>query len=331
MKIINLEILRAVAASLVVVYHTLGGLILKSVNIGPMVFFYPLGSAGVDIFFVISGFVIYLSLAKRHNKPTIFLKSRFRRIIPAYWIATFLTVSFTFIYGYLAVSFGLENSLRPISPLWLVESLFFASNVTGNGMPVVGQGWTLEYEMLFYILVALGLVFQRRIIVFIFPAVVLFSLAISNVLSVMVIEFILGMVIAVLFNKIKISSFLALSSLIVGIALFAMTAFTGPEFNPSRISWILGSFFVVLGCVYLPQIKSSFALKLGAASYAVYLLHALTYPVVNFGFGIVFKEMNLVLVVSCVALSLLLAQVAGMFFETKIDKPLRLFLASKGF
>lgn len=331
MKIINLELLRAVAASLVVIYHTLGGLILKGIDIGPMKFFYPLGSAGVDIFFVISGFVIYLSLARRHNKPVTFLKSRFRRIIPAYWIATFLTVAFTLLYGFFAANFGLENSLRPVSPLWLIESLFFASNVTGNGMPVVGQGWTLEYEMLFYLLVAIGLFFQKRLVVFIFPAVVLVSLAISNVLSVMVVEFILGMGIALLFNKIKISSFFAWSSLVLGIALFAMTSFTGPEFNPSRISWILGSFLVVLGCVFLPQIQWSFALKLGAASYAVYLLHALTYPLVNFGFGIAFKDLNFVMVFSCVAVSLLLAQVVGMIFESKIDKPLRSFLASKGF
>lgn len=330
MKLVNLEILRAIAASLVVIYHTLGGLILKGVNIGPMAFFYPLGSAGVDIFFVISGFVIYLGISNHRKTPAIFLKSRFRRIIPAYWIATFITVVFTFSYGVLAGFVGMENSLRPISVDWLLESLFFASNVTGNGMPVVGQGWTLEYEMLFYLLVTIGLFFRNKVFVYLLPVAVLSSFVFFAGLSIMVIEFILGMVLAVLFTRIKVNQFFAWAALALGILLFATTAFSGPEMNPSRLTWIAGSFLVVLGVIYLPERNSRIAFTLGASSYAVYLLHALTYPLVNFGFGVLFPKMNIASVFFCVCVSLALAQCVGILFESKVDKPLRGFLVSKG-
>lgn len=330
MKLVNLEILRAVAAGLVVIYHTLGGLILKGIDIGPMAFFYPLGSAGVDIFFVISGFVIYLGISKQRKSPHLFLKARFRRIIPAYWIATLLTVIFTFAYGAVAGIFGMENSLRPVSALWFIESLFFASNFTGNGMPVVGQGWTLEYEMFFYLLVAAGLLFRMKLAVYLLPLTVLTSLVLFSDLSIMVVEFILGMGLALIFTKFRIKTLLAWVFLALGILLFGLTALLGPEMNPSRITWMLGSLLVVVGAIYLPERNSTIAFKLGAASYAVYLLHALTYPLVNFGFGKLFPVMNLIEVIACVLVSLSIAQVIGLIFESKIDKPLRSWLVTKG-
>ena len=117
--------------------------------------------AGVDVFFVISGFVMAYSSARLFGKPGAmrwFLARRVARVVPLYWLFTTLT---------LAVALGLPRVLNdPISGGWpgVVASYLFIPWPRQDGamQPLFRLGWTLNYEMLFYGVFAPFLLGGRR-------------------------------------------------------------------------------------------------------------------------------------------------------------------------
>ncbi len=138
--ILSLQVLRAVAAFMVVAHHF---------------FEYPrryltewpethVGAAGVDIFFVISGVVMALTTARDQFDPWHFLRKRVWRIVPLYWLITTLVLAML---------------LSGMSPLGLhswnawdvAASYLFQPSTHG---PILVVGWTLNFEMLFYVFVA---------------------------------------------------------------------------------------------------------------------------------------------------------------------------------
>ena len=113
------------------------------------------GAAGVDIFFVISGYVMSLSsgrLARRKGGATVFLKRRLERIVPIYWIATTLKVALLFWVPALGLR-GLGGSWHVVASYLFLPSW----NTMHAALPVVPVGWTLNFEMLYYALFTLAL------------------------------------------------------------------------------------------------------------------------------------------------------------------------------
>src|SRR5215831_3963887 len=144
--LLNLHLLRAVAALSVVYFHTTSeaGLNLP-VNVG---------AHGVDVFFVISGFIVaYVSV----RSPDRFLVRRVIRIVPFYWTATISL----FIIAALA-----PHMLRSTQPDFeqLVCSLFFVPRETSYAgmVPTLVLGWSLNYEMYFYLMFAVAVGIARR-------------------------------------------------------------------------------------------------------------------------------------------------------------------------
>ena len=150
-----LQGLRAAAAFLVVIDHSIiagsdSGLLDPSYR--PLAGF--TGLLGVYVFFAISGAVMILGHGDdfgRPGAPQTFMARRIGRVVPLYWLAT------------LAVC-----ALRPetVSLATLIQSLLFIPHqMTGGpyGWPLFPLGWTLQYEMLFYLLFALALGFRRPI------------------------------------------------------------------------------------------------------------------------------------------------------------------------
>jgi exopolysaccharide production protein ExoZ len=135
----NLQAVRAFAAIAVVIFHF--GL-LPATTLS-----FPVGAAGVDLFFVLSGFIIAHSSARsaRH-----FLAHRLIRVVPAYWIATALATLFTLRHLDPGEAFG-----------WLVQSLFYLPG-PGGRPALIFVGWTLVYELAFYLLYWLALRFGPR-------------------------------------------------------------------------------------------------------------------------------------------------------------------------
>jgi exopolysaccharide production protein ExoZ len=147
-QIVSIQYLRAAAALGVVAFHAMESAAYK----------FPVGAAGVDIFFVISGFIMWTLTEHAENRPGSFIWRRIIRVAPPYWIATLLVA--------LAVTIRPHFLwMAPFSAADLARSLAFAPYVDawGEPYPVLLQGWTLNYEMFFYVLFALALFAPRRL------------------------------------------------------------------------------------------------------------------------------------------------------------------------
>ncbi|MEM5422923.1 acyltransferase family protein [Paraburkholderia ferrariae] len=144
-KLKSLTVLRAVAATTVIFFH-----IMSPTG-------HTLGEFGVDIFFVISGFVIALVLDNPNLTTQRFLADRVARIVPLYWVLTFGVFA-----GALIAPELLNSTTADLGNL--LKSLFFIPyrKESGQIFPMLFVGWTLNYEMLFYVVTAVSLMLVRR-------------------------------------------------------------------------------------------------------------------------------------------------------------------------
>lgn len=150
-ELVSVQYLRAAAALGVVVWHAQGQMGLKETTVL---------QAGIEIFFVISGYVMWLILARRPVSPASFLKKRLTRVVPLYWVLTSLMVAL------LLVAPQLLQSAR-FDPAHVIASYLFVAwpnPVEGAGLkPVMIPGWTLNYEMFFYLALAATLPLAARL------------------------------------------------------------------------------------------------------------------------------------------------------------------------
>lgn len=144
----SIHYLRGIAALMVVVYHIFSYGMVADLPPDSVLWM----KHGVAIFFVISGFVMVVSTAKRPNDPGDFIRRRIVRIVPLYWIATLFLFAT-----------GLTD---PGDLQRLLPSLLFLPMAEGGSAMVVGPvlevGWTLYLEMAFYLLFAAAMVLPRR-------------------------------------------------------------------------------------------------------------------------------------------------------------------------
>ena len=152
--LISIQYLRGLAALAVVAYHV--GIQVRWPGLD-----LTWGKAGVDVFFVISGVVMVVAARARDGWD--FLRRRLARVVPLYWVLT----------GYLV--FNMVLTANPISRepefwVYILKSLMFIPFEVGGSAarsgPLLMVGWTLNHEMLFYLLFALsfGLAMGRRIL-----------------------------------------------------------------------------------------------------------------------------------------------------------------------
>jgi len=150
----NIQGLRAIAALLVFAVHLNG----VEHRFTPREFLHllnPLGEWGVDLFFVISGFVMITSTWNEFSTPAIsvrFFLRRLTRVYPPYWIAMIPIVALY------AVAPHMINGSQSIRPN-VIASLLLLPQV---GKPLLTVSWTLVYEMFFYVVFAVVLAFDRR-------------------------------------------------------------------------------------------------------------------------------------------------------------------------
>lgn len=161
-RLIPVQALRALAAVLVVIAHAAFDADAVAARLGRPV----MGVAqlfdwtfGVHLFFVISGFVMAISARGfgEPGAPARFLLRRIVRIAPLYWLLTAVVLAGA------AAAPALMNT--PLGGFWLpLASILFIPVARSNGeiRPVLGQGWTLNYEMFFYVAFALAMLLPRR-------------------------------------------------------------------------------------------------------------------------------------------------------------------------
>ena len=168
MKLQSIQILRGLAAMLVVVYHIRAMEMLAIGNNGlsetPFLnAFVTNGYAGVDLFFVISGFImvhVTQGMKAGIRSSLDFLFARVTRIYPLWWLFAAVMTGMFFVYN----DFGLDEGWQRVSqgqPLvpYLIKSFFL---VPQNAHPVLGVGWTLVHEIYFYLAFTLIILLPRR-------------------------------------------------------------------------------------------------------------------------------------------------------------------------
>jgi len=163
-KLASIQVLRGIAALLVVLLHIGGmqvGIIAEAGRTEPLGGFWQKGFAGVDIFFVISGFImVYITqnLGNKSYDVFRFLKSRVTRIFPLWWVyAGAMALIFFAIFG---VPFRPEIAANSGGGLAYLSRSFLLIPQPEN--PILPLGWTLIHEMYFYFVFAVLLFLPRK-------------------------------------------------------------------------------------------------------------------------------------------------------------------------
>ena len=147
-RVQELDALRGIAAILVVLYHF-------TLFYKDTFHFFKFGSTGVDLFFMISGFVIYKSIEKTSNGIH-FLINRFTRLYPVYWAV--VTFTFSLIIIKLFEKYGCNFSIIPWANYWSNMSMFQHYFKIDN---LDGPYWTLIIEMNFYLIIFVFLLIKK--------------------------------------------------------------------------------------------------------------------------------------------------------------------------
>lgn len=272
---LSIQHLRGLAALSVVLFHACQW---SQIN-------FASGQAGVDVFFVISGFVMWTATAGQAIRPLDFLKRRFIRVAPLYWLITLaLTVAVLIVPARF-------SDMKP-EPGHVLLSLAFVQHMNPVGLPfpLLPPGWTLNYEAVFYLVFAVLLLLpeSRRLFGLTFSLLVLgfagfaWPPAYQMLLNPLFLEFLVGVWLARLVQlKMLPGRTVGLTMLISGLGLFVMIQLADTDWDLWRpMVWGTPAAMVVAGAVSveadggwmrIPGLKT-----LGDASYSIYLVHTLT-------------------------------------------------------
>ncbi|KVA59013.1 acyltransferase [Burkholderia cepacia] len=267
----NIQAARAFAALAVVAYH---------------MHVLPFGQAGVDVFFVISGFI--MSWVAPGEGRTFFRK-RLVRIVPLYWVTTL---------GIYAIAVLRPHWLNSTTaaPEYLIKSLLFVPYVKENGHwgPLNLNGWTLEYEMLFYVVVAASLVGVRARFATAFAALMLASFCLWATIDgtpgtvahhlgqPIVLEFALGVVAYRVLQtgfvrRVATPAWVLAACVAVAAIPLSHALFGTPQAFARIALWGIPSCVLIVALIALDirnwSITNRIMAALGAASYSIYLIH----------------------------------------------------------
>jgi peptidoglycan/LPS O-acetylase OafA/YrhL len=138
-RLVELDSLRGLAAVVVMLFHYTTKFDELFGHTTPLAWHAPLGKFGVNLFFIISGFVIFMTLARTARAMDFFI-SRFSRLFPAFWAAVIVSFLLTHLLGVPGKTVSLETAALN---LFMIHGMF--------GIPDVdGVYWTLEIELIFY-------------------------------------------------------------------------------------------------------------------------------------------------------------------------------------
>ena len=326
--LVNIQALRALAALMVVLYH------LKEMGaaLGVPPGYLSFAALGVDLFFVISGFIMVFTTDAATTSGTRFLKNRIARVVPLYWVMTL----FVFAIGLLAPE--LLQRTRAV-PLDLIRSLFFIPYVRGDGhmWPVLFLGWSLNYEMFFYLVfaVSLGLGGRRwhlpiavAVIVALVTAGLLFRPEPRTIASFYVspkmLEFAAGMLIARIFPLLPGMRFGGMAALVAGFLwLFVTPLFVSSYY--ATYSALGASSLILLGALAGERgglvARWPLIILLGDASYSLYLVHPLvTQAIITLWRRIAASDPSYA--APGIVAGLVISAVAGVVCYRLVEKPL---------
>jgi exopolysaccharide production protein ExoZ len=288
--IVNIQVLRAVAAVMVVCDHILFDWHHDNANTFPHWLHTTVGSAGVDLFFVISGFIMLETTREGQTSPMSFLRKRLIRIAPLYWMLVIVQAIRTY-----------KSDLSQIDLEWLAQSLLFLPHVEGNMQhaafpstyfPILFVGWTLIFEMFFYAIFAIALTLRRsRWWPFVVPVFFLAMMAAAHWLNnsylnyydhPIILEFLYGMAIAAFpppssMRRVDTAPIAAAIVCAGFIGLVLGDFFFGEMRTMRAFMYGIPAAAIVYGATRLERrgyvANNRLLLSIGAASYSLYLIH----------------------------------------------------------
>jgi exopolysaccharide production protein ExoZ len=338
-KLLGVEAGRGVAALLVVLLHG-SDIIYKTHGVGvfPLHGLFRFGHAGVDFFFVLSGFIIHWVHCGDIGRPDRFGNfawKRFVRIFPTYWVVL------AAMYALLIVSPTVARTEQHVANILASVTL-----LPSTEEPAVGVAWTLRHELLFYSLFAL-LIFRRRLGIAVMAlwwaataaAMVVFlargapplhGLAGQLLLRGFNLEFLFGIAVSMLLQRR--ADWRPAMLLAAGVTVFVGVGFLEDWGPPLPVEWPLrhlgygiGAALALYGVVGVERRHGwrppNWLTMLGAASYALYLTHVISVMIVMR----LLRTMDLQVVLPPEVLLLVVAGVAvtvALIFNRVIERPL---------
>ena len=316
----SIQALRGIAALSVVLHH---------------ISFIENGSFGVDIFFCISGFIM---MYVTHISTEHFILKRIIRIVPLYWSITILTYIAMLIFPHF-----FQNSTSDITIL--IRSLLFIPCHNGDAIqPIVRVGWTLNYEIFFYVVLWIALMINKKYRMLIASGIlVLFAVAgmIFNFqatipvfyTNTIIIEFIFGMLAYEILKRLDYeeetrgAGWLIIISVLCYVFMFAVKYLDILNDMNRVVVYGIPAFVLFISAftaLYDKKIPKIFVF-FGDISYSVYLVHyfiARIYDriLITYGYENVLLRLAAILVFVC---AIGVGSASYYLFEIKLNKALR--------
>lgn len=291
-KIESLQILRALAAILVVFNHLWGD---SKTELSTLLGLHFVGGFGVDAFFVLSGFIMCYTTREDvkggYKDAATFLLRRIERIYPIF-IIVLLPFAFKYTYstGEINASLLLGNAL--LLPSFTNNPSYFM---------LVAPAWTLVYEMMFYFIYSASILFSnnKSKIIIISSVSIVFVVVMINVLSLqgerlewvnfsymigdpLMINFVMGCIYAVVFkrlNRERCSVYIVAPLILIS---FLIGMWASKNGFPRFVSFGIPAFIIVVLFSLMKQSGNAcyrMLVYVGNASYSIYLTHFLFVPV----------------------------------------------------
>lgn len=292
-RLSELDALRGIAALAVVLFHFTFGYDNGFHAISPGKFYFTYGYLGVNLFFMISGFVIFMTLEKTKNTAD-FAISRFSRLYPAYWTAIILTILLTTVLA-APIEKGIFSTKQVLVNFTMLQYFFKVKDVDGSY-------WTLAVELTFYFL--MWIIFKIKklnyvewfCLAWLIAAVVVtaFNVPLKKYLNVIFIFSYAPLFVAgVLFYRLKkrgegiflhVLIFISLLSELYMV--YAVKSVITSTYNSSIIPYVAIIIFYITFYLFvyhrLTFLSTRVLLFLGGISYSLYLIHE------TIGYGIIY-------------------------------------------
>ncbi|MDB5555972.1 MAG: hypothetical protein JWL86_5956 [Rhizobium sp.] len=345
----SLQALRAFAALAVVAHHAMRAV---TVNASPALnlpepllltspAFIELGAFGVDLFFILSGFLmVYISAPYVEKRKSIgnFVLQRAIRIWPMYAIATTLYLGLN-----IAARLAQGRELPfDASPFRLLSFVFVPSfNASGYLQPILGVGWTLNYEIFFYLVFAASLAIGRKTLLAALALILSAVFLLGSFLPAdgaahaflgnpILFEFLLGAVAAKLFISGRLAMVPPLVALLAGLALLIAFAWLPNEGYFRVLYRGIPGLLIFIGVLNLDaKIRwPAWWIHVGDASYSIYLFHVIfIYQIAGVMLSVLVAKGYVSGAAEATALVAFIASAAiGLIIHSLIEKPLTLFL-----
>ncbi|HEV2513081.1 acyltransferase [Bosea sp. (in: a-proteobacteria)] len=289
-----IQILRGLAALLVVIGHAIHETQVMGSALGraPLDGSLLRWSTGVDIFFVISGFIMVYSSTQLFERPggwRSFLWRRFVRIVPLYWLLTTLLLLGALVAPRL-LNVPIDDWRHVLASYLFIPSL----RAPGEIRPVMALGWTLNLEMFFYVLFACTLALPMRWAVPVLTAILALLAGIGLALEPtqvqlafwtqsIILEFAFGCLLALAYlGGLRLGAPAALLLACAGMAGLVQWSALADGQPPDALRWGVPALMIVAAAALYRGASAErgssshllgLAVLLGNASYSLYLVH----------------------------------------------------------